>query len=540
MSRSLFFRAAVLVLSASVVAAPAFASDKDKKAKPAPAAVPANSKQPDKVLYDKAMDAMKHGKYDVARLQLQALLNTYPESEYQMRAKLAIGDTWYKEGDAASMTQAENEYKDFITFFPTAPEAAQAQMRVADIYYKQMDKPDRDFKNALRAEQEYRIMIQQFPDSKLVPQARQRLREVQEVLAERQFEIGFFYSTHENWAGTIARYQTVADTYPLFSKSDQVLIGLGDAYMGEVRNIQTFKGSEKSKSVLIKAYQDKAAAEYGRVLTRYPLSDHAGEAKAKLVAMGRPIPHPTAAELAESRAEMESRAPVTLTSRARLLISHNPTVLEAARVGEPDMDPPPATVAPDITKQNVALFTSLLHPTAPAAGATGSAAAGTPPTTDQPAAAGAAPSATPSLSLEQIPADTNTTSSDSNSSSTDAAPAATPAGVSDSSSAPPAAAADSSAAPAEQPAAAAAPSGTPMTASTPAAGNSGLAPVGPPNTSVPPIDKPAAAPMQVNEVHNNPPNPAAAQTDKKGHRPKVDKSDESDSKKKKKGLAKLF
>ena len=47
------------------------------------------SKQPDKELFDKAMMAMKKGKFDVARLDLQTLLNTYPESEYQMRAKLA-------------------------------------------------------------------------------------------------------------------------------------------------------------------------------------------------------------------------------------------------------------------------------------------------------------------------------------------------------------------------------------------------------------------------------------------------------------------
>jgi len=45
-----------------------------------------NSKQPDKELFDKAMLAMKKGRFDVARLDLQTMLNTYPESEYRMRA----------------------------------------------------------------------------------------------------------------------------------------------------------------------------------------------------------------------------------------------------------------------------------------------------------------------------------------------------------------------------------------------------------------------------------------------------------------------
>ena len=65
------------------------------------------SKQPDKVLFDKAMDAMKHNRFDVARITLQTLINTYPDSEFIARAKLAVGDSWYAEGGAASLAQAE-------------------------------------------------------------------------------------------------------------------------------------------------------------------------------------------------------------------------------------------------------------------------------------------------------------------------------------------------------------------------------------------------------------------------------------------------
>src|ERR1051325_6963283 len=104
-----------------------------------------NSKQPDKVLFDRAMDAMKHNKYDVARIALQTLINTYPDSEYVARAKLAVGDSWYAEGGSAGLAQAEIEYKDFETFFPNMPEAAEGQLKVANIHYRQMEKPDRDY-----------------------------------------------------------------------------------------------------------------------------------------------------------------------------------------------------------------------------------------------------------------------------------------------------------------------------------------------------------------------------------------------------------
>src|SRR6476661_9282882 len=84
-----------------------------------------DSKQPDKVLFDRGMDAMKHNHFDVARLDMQTLINTYPDSEFIARAKLALADSWYAEGGTASLAQAEQEYKDFITFFPNMPEAAE-------------------------------------------------------------------------------------------------------------------------------------------------------------------------------------------------------------------------------------------------------------------------------------------------------------------------------------------------------------------------------------------------------------------------------
>ena len=82
--------------------------------------------QPDKVLYQKSIDAIAHGRYDIGRLTLQTLLNTYPDSEYLAKAKLAIADSYYEQGGTAGLTEAEAEYKDFITFFPTAPEAPMA------------------------------------------------------------------------------------------------------------------------------------------------------------------------------------------------------------------------------------------------------------------------------------------------------------------------------------------------------------------------------------------------------------------------------
>ncbi len=455
------------------------------------------SDQPDKELFDKAMVAMKKGRYDVARLDLQTLMNTYPESEYRMRAKLAVGDSWYKEGGSAALTQAEAEYEDFITFFPDAPEAAEAKMKVADIYYQQMEKPDRDYTNALQAEREYREMVNMFPDSPLIPRAKQKLRDVQEVLAERETQVGFYYQSREDYNAAIARLQTVADTYPLYSKSDQVWIAIGDCYLGEAHNIQiapNLPGAVRER--LHAVYQNRAAQAYDKVITRYPMAPHVEDARDRLVAMNRPIPEPTEAAIAESDAEERSRQPLHFSDRTLGLIRRGPTVVEAVHVGDPTLTDPTRIIAPQITKENVTLFQEAMQAGKPAGPAAPVVATGAnePPRTGQPSQAPLAtdaPGAGTGIGAEIVSAPSG---------SAQAAPAN---------------------APATDP-------------------NAVVKPVGPANTVLPATEKPAEAPIQVNDIKTPPPPQPIANASTKAKAPKPDLTSSSSSKKKKKkGLSKL-
>ncbi|HEX5233810.1 MAG TPA: outer membrane protein assembly factor BamD [Silvibacterium sp.] len=508
-----------------------------------------NSKQPDKALFDKAMLALKKGRYDVARLDLQTLLNTYPETEYAMRAKLAVGDTWYKEGGSAALSQAEAEYKDFITFFPNTPEAAEAQMKVGDIYFKQMQKPDRDPANAVHAQEEYRTMLQDFPDSPLIPRAKQRLREVQEVLAQRQYEIGAFYAQHENWTGAIARLQTVADTYPLFSHSDQDLITLGDAYVTEAQMLNRLRLPAKVKAQMAKVYDDQAAAAWDRVVVRYPMAPHVEDAKDRLIALGREVPEPTQQELAQSEAEEGSRINVRLKDRALMLVKQGPSTIESARVGEPTMTDPAQTVAPDVNKQNMAMYQAAMKgepiPTGPVAGTgtatTAASTAAETPASNQPAAPlevqtipdqGGPAGSTVTVEVPSSSSDSGNTDSG-NAASGSSAPGTPGAGT---------AAPDNGSTGNSAPASGFAPPAGPPSAAAPA-GDGGIGPVGPvANKPLPAIDKPAAAPDQINDVKSGGPQIRTGTTasgKKKKKAPYNSKEESSSRHKKKKGVDKI-
>src|ERR1700733_9749316 len=99
-----------------------------------------DTKHPDKVLFDRAINDIEHGRYEIARITLNTLINTYDQSEFLAKAKLAIADSWFREGGAAGLAQAEAEYKDFELFYPTMAEAAESQNKICVIHYKQMEK----------------------------------------------------------------------------------------------------------------------------------------------------------------------------------------------------------------------------------------------------------------------------------------------------------------------------------------------------------------------------------------------------------------
>ena len=375
-------------------------------------------------------------------------------------------------------------------------------------------------------------MLQQYPESTLVPQAKQRLREVQEVMATRESEIAAFYATHNNWPATIARYQTVVDTYPQYSHMDDVLIGLGDAYETEARYIRTLKLPEAGKAKLEKTYDDLAIAAYSKVVLEHSASSHVEDARDRLDAMSVPIPAPTPAQVAASVALENSRRQYRLQDRAVLLVMHRPDVVPAARDGDPTLADPAPTLAPHISNQIQNDFKEAFSPPGSATGAApaGSNSAATAPATATTEAS--APAATPApetpaapLAFQDVPkADAGAAPGSAvvtnvqGNTPASAAPAGNSVGV-------------EILTPGAAPGAPARPTDT-----------GGLKAVGPENaTPLPAPEKPADAPSQVNDIAAKP-QPAAQAPNANGKNPKpeFDKSDESSSKhKKKKGLAKL-
>jgi outer membrane protein assembly factor BamD len=276
--------------------------------------------QPDKVLFDRAINNIEHGNYLAARLTLNTLINTYDTSEYLAKAKLAIADSWFREGDAHGLAQAEIEYKDFILFYPNMEESAESQSKICDIHIKQMSKADRDSAEAQRAEDECRQVIVQFPNSKFRPEAEQKLRNVQEVLAEKEFNTAEYYYKKGSLPAAQGRFSYVTQQYPLFSAADQALWDEADAYhkMGD-------------------RFENQEADALTNIVKNYPASLHLEAAKNRLTEMKRPVPDGDPTAYARMKFNLDHETREGIFSKSKGLISGSPFMGAAAKQGDPVM-----------------------------------------------------------------------------------------------------------------------------------------------------------------------------------------------------------
>ncbi|HWD00056.1 MAG TPA: outer membrane protein assembly factor BamD [Candidatus Sulfopaludibacter sp.] len=279
-----------------------------------------DTQQPDKVLFDTAIDDIEHGRYERARLTLQTLMNTYDTSEYLAKAKLAVADSWFREGGSHGYAQAEAEFKDFILFYPQMEEAAEAQIKICKMEYQQMDKSDRDPLHAYKAQEECKQVVMQFPNSKFAPEALQYMRNVQEVLADEEYKVGVFYSKKGSFPAMANRLQALTDQFPLYSNAADALWLEGLAYQRMGDN-----------------FESQQAAAYTKLVREYPTSGHVAEATSRLKSMNRPIPEADPVSYARAKHDQDNKQKRSLLGRAWGPFSSRPDMTMAAKSGNPSM-----------------------------------------------------------------------------------------------------------------------------------------------------------------------------------------------------------
>ena len=193
--------------------------------------LPTGTAEPDKFLFDKGAAALEQKKWLTAREFFKQVTETYTASPYRPDAKLGIGDTYLGEGTAEALVLAINEFREFLSFYPTNPRADYAQYKLGMAHFKQMRHPQRDQTETREAVKEFETFVARYPNSKLMTEAKARLREAQDRLSEADYLVGYFYYRQKWYKGAIDRFKSVLKEDAAYTGRDAVYYYLADALM---------------------------------------------------------------------------------------------------------------------------------------------------------------------------------------------------------------------------------------------------------------------------------------------------------------------
>jgi outer membrane protein assembly factor BamD len=190
---------------------------------------PPGSAQPDRFLFDRGNEAMKEGEWVNARTYFQQIVDNYPQSPVRPDAKLGVGDAYLGEGNTESLVLAANEFREFLTFYPTHPRADYAQYKLAMSHFRQMRAAERDQTETRAALKEFDVFFQRSSNSPLMPEVKQNWRIARDRLSEASYRVGLLYYRNRWYPGAIDRFREVLRDDPGYSGRDAVYFYLAES-----------------------------------------------------------------------------------------------------------------------------------------------------------------------------------------------------------------------------------------------------------------------------------------------------------------------
>jgi outer membrane protein assembly factor BamD len=229
----------------------------------------------DQILLERGNAALKERKWATSRQYFSELLESYPQSPLRAEAKLGVGDSFLGENTSGSYVYAQNEYREFLAFYPTNPRADYAQMQLGMVHFNQMLNPQRDQTETKEAIREFQVFLERYPNSPLAPTVKERLRESKDRLSDWDVQVGNFYLTSRLYFSAEQRYRYVLEHDPEYRRRDSLYFHLAE----------TLEKSEKKAEAL---------PYYERLITEFEQSEYLEEAKRRVAVLKEELKTATA------------------------------------------------------------------------------------------------------------------------------------------------------------------------------------------------------------------------------------------------------
>jgi len=237
--------------------------------------VPTGILEGDKYLMDRATEMVGRKKWYQAREYYRQLVDNYPQSNYRPDAKLGLGDTYLGEKSAESLVLAQNEYREFLTFYPTHPRADYAQYKLGMCHFGQMLAPDRDQTETREAIAELTLFVQRYPNSALMEEGRQKLRQARNRLSDSEYRVGYFYWRNKWYPGAIERFRGLLKSDAEYTRRDAVYYHLGDSLVKMGRRAEAVPYFDR----LVKEFEQSEYLAKAQLALKAPVEEAPAPAK---------------------------------------------------------------------------------------------------------------------------------------------------------------------------------------------------------------------------------------------------------------------
>ena len=234
-----------------------------------PADIATLASSSDEVVWEAGQNAAAKQNWESARQHYKRIVDGFPQSQHGPDARLALGDSYFKEGGIGNYILAISAYRDFLTLYPSHPKSDYAQYQVGEGFFLQKSGADRDQTNTQKALAEFQRLLESYPASSYTEPARTRIHDCRQTLARAEHVAGYFYQrTRKAYRAAIARYEGVLSDYPDYERLDEVLF-------------------QFSQCLVFMARKAEAGPQLDRLLSEYPQSPRAKDAKALLDGLAR-------------------------------------------------------------------------------------------------------------------------------------------------------------------------------------------------------------------------------------------------------------
>jgi outer membrane protein assembly factor BamD len=224
---------------------------------------PVGTLEPDKFLWERGTAELNRKHWLNAREYFRQLMDSYPQSPYRADAKLGLADTYLGENSAESKVLAINEYREFLSFYPTHARADYAQYKLGMAHYYQMSGPERDQTETRDAITELKTMVQRYPNSAFAPEAMTHLREARDRLSDAEYRVAYFYVRTQKFPpAAIDRFTALLKDDPEYSRRDAVYFYLAQSLMKINRPAEALPYLDR----LLKEFEQSEYLEEARTL----------------------------------------------------------------------------------------------------------------------------------------------------------------------------------------------------------------------------------------------------------------------------------